>query len=324
MFQYTIRRLVIALVTLLGITVLTFSLINLMPGDPAAMQAEFQEAKVSPQHYEQLRKHFGLDKPAHERYLLWLGNLAQGRLGTSFQHGRPVGDMMLERVPATASLSVLSIVIGLFIAVPIGLVQAARHNGWFDRISGVVLYALFAVPSYVGAILLIYYVGVKWDLLPFAGMRSDEFEQLSAFGKFIDYVKHYALPLTCITYGAIAFDSRFIRANMLEVMRQDYVRTARAKGVAERTVVLKHAFRNTFIPLITRLGGLVPALVSGSVILEVIFNWPGLGRLLYEGIQARDYPVMMAGLIVSSVLVLVGVLLADLCYALADPRIKYD
>jgi peptide/nickel transport system permease protein len=322
--QYATRRVLIGLVTLLGVTLLTFCVISMMPGDPAALQSDVNDPGQSVRIYEKLRAQFHLDKPLAERYWLWLKGIAVGDFGTSFQDGRPVGQKIAERLPATMSLAAVSIFLGLLIAVPFGIVQAARQNGWFDRVTGGLFYALYAIPSYVGAIVLIYYVGVKWDLLPFRGMEDDDHATLSAFGKLKDYAAHYALPTICVTYGALAFDSRFIRANLLEVLRQDYVRTARAKGLSERTVVLKHALRNTFIPLLTRMANYVPALVSGSVILEFIFNWPGLGRLFLEGVAARDYPVMMASLVISSTLVLVGILLADLCYAWADPRISYD
>jgi peptide/nickel transport system permease protein len=323
-FQYTVRRLVIAAVTLVGVTMIVFAIIAMMPGDPAAIQSDVQDPEMSARMYEMLRKHFGLDKPLHERYVIWLGKLVQGDFGTSFADGRPVMDKILERLMATMSVATLSVFIGLACAIPIGLLQAVKQGGWFDNVSGVLLYAAFAVPSYVGAVVLVYYVGVKWDMLPFRGMTSDEFEQLSFLGKTKDLIAHYVLITFCFTYQSLAFDARFVRGTMLEVLRQDYIRTARAKGVDERWVILKHAFRNTFIPLLTRLGFLLPVLISGSVILEVIFNWPGLGSLFFQAILMRDYPVMMASLVITSVLVLVGILLSDLCYALADPRITYD
>ena len=323
MFQYTVRRVVIGLVTLLGITLLTYVLINMMPGDPAAIQSDVQDPRVSADMALRLRKQFELDRPVMERYVRWLGRTAQGELGTSFQDGRPISDKIVERLPATLSLSAVSIFIGLALALPIGILQAARHNGWFDKATGIFFYALFAVPSYVGAIVLIYFVGVKWDLLPFRGMHADAYETMGTLERWKDLAAHYALITFCTMYQGLAFDTRFVRATLLEVLRQDYIRTARAKGVSERRVVGIHAFRNTFIPLITRLAGVIPALISGSVILEVIFNWPGLGRLFYEGVVARDYPLMMASLVVSSSLVLFAILLADLAYAWADPRISY-
>ncbi len=324
MFQYTVRRLFIAAFTLLGISVIVFALINMIPGDPAAIMSEVQDPEVSARMAEMLRKHFGLDKPLHERYLSWLGKMLQGDFGTSFQDGRPVADKVMQSLWPTLSVSTLSILLMLAAAIPIGLYQGAHQGGLFDTISGVFLYALYAVPSYVAAVVLIYWVGVQWDLLPFRGMQSDAYDTMSLAGKWKDAIAHYVLITFCFTFGGLAFQSRFTRSTLLEVLRQDYVRTARAKGASERRVLFKHAFRNTFIPLLTRLGALVPALISGSVILEVIFNWPGLGRLFFNGMLARDYPIMMASLIISSVLVLGGILLADLLYAVADPRIRYD
>jgi peptide/nickel transport system permease protein len=321
--QYAIRRTLIAILTLWGITILVFALIRMMPGDPAAIQSDVGDPNASARLYEMMRKQFRLDLPVHEQYLIWFGNTVRGDFGTSFQDGRPVMDKIRERLGPTVTVAGVSIVLGLLVSIPLGLLQAARHRGWFDRISGSALYALYAVPSYVMAIVLIYFLGVNWELLPFRGMKSDDYDALTFLGKARDLAAHLVLIVFCYTYHAVAFDSRFVRGNLLEVLRQDYVRTARAKGLDERTVVLKHAFRNTFIPLLTRLAFFIPALVSGSVILEVIFNWPGLGQLFFAGIVARDYPVMMAGVVISSALVLIGILLADLAYAWADPRISY-
>ncbi len=323
MANYVIRRLLIGLFTLWGVTLIAFVLMRMMSGDPAAVYADIPNPEAQARLVEQMRKAFNLDKPIHVQYLMWLGGMFQGDFGNSFQDGRPIGAKILERLPATCSVAGLSVLLGLATAIPIGLLQAVRHNGWFDRSSGVFFYALYAVPSYVGAILLIYFVGVKWDLLPFRGMTSDGFGHMGFLDQAKDLVAHFTLITFVSTYQGIAFDSRFVRGNLLEVLRQDYVRTARAKGLSERVVVLRHAFRNTFIPLLTRLGFLIPALISGSVILEVIFNWPGLGRLFFEAILARDYPLMMASVTVSSALVLVGILVADILYAWADPRISY-
>jgi len=321
--QYVIRRSLIGILTLWMLTVLVFSLIRMMPGDPAAILSDVGDPNSSARIYELMRKQFHLDRPVHEQYLAWFGNIVRGDFGTSFQDGRPVMDKILERLGPTVSVAGISILLGLLVAIPLGLIQAAKHRGWFDRITGSFNYALYAVPAYVMAIVLIYFLGVNWELLPFRGMTSDEHDSMSFAGKAKDLAAHMVLIVFCFTYHAVTIDSRFVRGNLLEVLRQDYVRTARAKGLDERTVVLRHAFRNTFIPLITRLAFYVPALVSGSVILEVIFNWPGLGQLFFAAVVARDYPVMMAGVVISSALVLFAILLADLAYAWADPRISY-
>jgi len=326
MLNYIIRRILVAIPTLLGITLVTFLIINLAPGDPAQFQAQgVTDPKVSARVYEELRKYYGLDKPVHVRYFEWLGRLVRLDFGNAMSaDGRPVIDKIAERLWPTMSLAIISILGGLLFSIPIGIYSAARQNGLFDTVSSTVLYALYAVPSYVMAVPLILFLGVRWDLLPFQGMRSIDHDQLTPWGQFIDYAKHYALIGFCFTYGALAYDSRFVRQNMLEAIRQDYIRTARAKGVSEYGVLVRHAFRNTLIPLMTLLGLMLPDIIGGSVILEVMFNWPGMGRLFYDSMLARDYPTIMALSFISAFLVLLGTLLADLSYVLVDPRVRYD
>jgi len=326
MLTYITKRLLLAIPTLFGITVVTFVVINLAPGDPAALQSsEIMDPEVSARVYEELRKHYGLDDPIHERYWNWLISLATLDFGNSMStDSRPVIDKIAERLWPTVSVALLSIVISLTLSVPIGVYSAARQNGWFDTISSSVLYVLYSIPSYVMAVPLILWVGVYWDLLPFQGMRSDNYEQLSTLGKMGDLAKHYVLITFCTCVGSWAYYSRFVRQNMLEVLRQDYIRTARAKGQTELTILRKHAFSNTMIPMLTLLGAMLPVLIGGSVILEVMFNWPGLGRLVFESMLARDYPTIMAINFITAVLVMLGILAADIGYAFADPRISYD
>lgn len=326
MFNYVIRRILLAVPTLLGITVVTFVIINLAPGDPAKFQAQgVMDPKVSARVYEELSKYYGLDKPIHVRYIQWMGRLVRLDFGNAMSSdARPVVDKIKERLWPTMSLALISIIGALTLAIPIGIYSAARQNGLFDTITSTILYALYAVPSYVMAVPLILLIGVRWDLLPFQGMHSDNYQSLTPWGQFADLARHYVLIAFCFTYGALAYDSRFVRQTMLENIRQDYVRTARAKGVAEHVVILRHAFRNSLIPLMTLLGLLLPEIIGGSVILEVMFNWPGMGRLFFESMLARDYPTIMALSFISASLVLLGTLLADLSYALVDPRVTYD
>ena len=325
MLSYTIRRILLSIPTLFGITLVTFLIINLAPGDPAHIAAqEIMDPRVSERVYEELRKYYGLDQPIHVRYGQWLGRLATLDFGESMSTDRrPVIDKIKERLWPTMSLAMLSLGISLIVAIPIGVYAAARQDRLFDTLSGTILYALYSVPSYVMAVPLILFVGVKWDLLPFQGMVSDNHDALSFGGRIADYARHYALITFCFTYGALAYYSRFVRQNMLEVLRQDYIRTARAKGVSEARVIRRHAFRNTLIPVMTLLGLLLPAVIGGSVILEVMFNWPGMGRLFFESMLTRDYPTIMALSFVTACLVLLGTLLADLSYALVDPRVTY-
>jgi len=326
MLTYIIRRLLLAMPTLVGITLVTFIIINMAPGDPAQFQTQgIMDSKVSIRVYEELRKYYELDKPVHVRYFNWLGRLSKLDFGYSMSTDRrPVWDKIKERLWPTMSLAILSLVISLTISIPLGIYTAARQNKPFDTISSTILYALYSVPSYVMAVPLILLIGVQWDLLPFQGMTSDNYDQLSLGGKFLDLVRHYILITFCFSFGMLAYYSRFIRQNMLEVLRQDYIRTARAKGLAEGKVVVRHAFRNALMPVITLFGLLLPSIIGGSVILEVMFNWPGMGRLFFESMMSRDYPTIMALSFITACLVLLGTLLSDLCYPLVDPRISYD
>jgi len=326
MFNYIVRRLLIAIPTLFGITLVTFLIINLSPGDPAQIQTQgIMDSKVSIRVYEELRKYYELDKPIHVRYFKWMGRLARLDFGTSMSTDRlPVTQKIKSRLLPTMTLAILAMGISLVFSIPIGIYAAARQNRLFDTVSSTFLYALYSVPSYVMAVPLILLVGIQWDLLPFQGMTSDNYEQLTAGGKIVDVVKHFVLITFCFSYGAWAYDSRFVRQNMLEVLRQDYIRTARAKGLGEFRVIVCHAFRNTLIPIMTLLGLMLPEIIGGSVILEVMFNWPGMGRLFFESMLARDYPTIMALNFITACLVLLGTLLADISYAFVDPRVSYD
>jgi peptide/nickel transport system permease protein len=312
--------------TLIGITLVTFVIINLAPGDPAQFQSQgIMDPEVSIRVYEQLREYYGLDEPIHVRYFNWIGKLVKLDFGTSMSTDqRPVIDKIKERLWPTMSLAIISLLISLAISIPIGVYSAVRQNRLFDRASSTILYALYSIPSYVMAVPLILLISIKWDLLPFQGMTSDNYEQLTTMGQAADLVKHYVLITFCFTFGALAYYARFIRQNMLEVLRQDYVRTARAKGLKESTVIMRHAFRNSLIPVVTLMGMMLPAIIGGSVILEVMFNWPGLGRLFFESMMSRDYPTIMALSFITACLVLLGTLLSDLSYPFVDPRVSYD
>ncbi len=326
MLTYIIRRLLLTIPTLIGITLVTFIIVNLAPGDPAQFQSQgIMDPEVSIKTYEKLREYYGLDKPVHVRYVDWLGRLVTLDFGESMSTDRrPVADKIKERLWPTMSLAILAIGISLLLSIPIGIYSAVKKDKLFDTLSSTILYALYSVPSYVMAVPLILLLGVQWDLLPFQGMTSDNYDQLSFGGKAIDLVKHYTLITFCTTFGAWAFYARFVRQNMLEVLGQDYIRTARSKGLPEKTVIMKHGFRNSLIPLVTLMGLILPGIIGGSVILEVMFNWPGMGRLFFESMLSRDYPTIMALSFITACLVLLGTLLADLSYTFVDPRVSYD
>ena len=326
MLGYIVKRILLAVPTLIGISLVTFIVIRMAPGDPAKLAvSDVMDPKMSIRIYEQLREYYGLDKPMHVQYFEWIGRLVRLDFGTSMStDARPVVDKIKERLWPTMSLALLSIFISLTLSVPIGIYAAVRQDRWFDTITSTLLYGLYSIPSYVMAVPLILLLGVQWDLLPFQGMKSDNYDELSTAGKAADLFKHYVLITFCFSFGGWAYYSRFVRQNMLEVLRQDFIRTARAKGQKESTIVVRHAFSNTLIPMLTLLGLLLPEIIGGSVILEVMFNWPGMGRLLFESIMGRDYPTVMALSFFAAVLVLVGMLLADIGYAFVDPRVAYE
>lgn len=328
MTSYLIRRVGIGLVTLLLITFLIYGLIRAMPGtpmtaDPANLDPSRQ---LSPEAMESLKRQYGLHLPWYQAYFVWLGNLLQGDLGESIaakNNGIKVATLIANKAPATLLLSGSSLVLTYLFAIPLGLWSSAKADTPAERVSSTLLYMLYSLPSFVAALYLQLLFYVKLDWLPLYGMHSNGYESFTSGEYALDLLKHSVLPITCFTYGSLAYYSRFIRANMQEVTRQDFIRTAKAKGVPPWRVVWTHAFRNTLIPLVTLMGLTLPSLLSGAVILEQIFAWPGMGGLFFTAIGERDYPVIMGLTLMFSVLTLVGQLLADVLYAVVDPRVSY-
>ncbi len=330
MFHYLVRRLLLGLLTLVLISFVIFGLIRNMPGTPLTIAlAEVDPSRrISEEDIKRMEKAYGLDKPWPEAYVQWLGNLVQLDLGRSISRKQPVTRLIGQRVGPTLLLSVSSILLAYVLAVPMGLFATVRSGKPDERTISTVLYMLYALPSYVAALFLLVLFAVRLEgtafELPLFGMVSDNYAELSAAGKVTDILRHMILPVTCYTYGSLAYYSRFVKSNMEEVIRQDYIRTARAKGVGPFRVITHHAFRNTLIPFVTLVGLTLPVLLSGSVILEQIFTWPGMGRLFFEAITERDYPTIMGLTLMFSVLVLLGQLLADILYAVVDPRVTYS
>lgn len=320
---------ILAYFTLLLITFVVYGLIRLMPGDPLLVMLE----NASPDHpvraeeIERMREIFGLNDPWYVAYWHWLLNVLRGDLGDSLSRPARVVDVIGQRIGPTLILQVTALGLTYLLAIPIGLYATARSGRLDERVVSTVLYMLYSLPVFVAALFLqvlfaIQLRGTPWEL-PLFGMTSDNFDQLTTAGKVRDIVRHAILPVLCYTYGSLAYYSRFIRANMQEVIRQDYIRTARAKGVGPLRVLLHHAFRNTLIPLVTMIGLTLPVLLSGSIILEQIFSWPGMGKLFFESIRERDYPTMMGLMLMFSSLTLLGQMLADFLYAVVDPRVSY-
>lgn len=325
MLTYVFRRLLIGAVTLVLITVVVYGLIRAMPGDPATLAIGMDPGKQpSKADLERIRKAYGLDKDWMAGYAVWFSRAIRLDFDRSFSRKVPVAKLIAERVPATLLLSVSSISLAYLLAIPLGLRSTVRSGTVEERVTSVLLYMLYSLPSFVAALFLQILLAVKLGWLPLEGMRSPGYEQLSWFGQCLDVLRHSLMPIFCFTYGSLAFDSRFIKANMMEVVRQDFIRTAKAKGVPPWTIVWRHAFRNTLIPLVTLLGLTLPTLLSGAVILERIFNWPGMGSLFFEAIFERDYPTIMGLTLMFAVLTLAGQLLADILYAVVDPRVSYS
>jgi peptide/nickel transport system permease protein len=322
MLAYILKRLLMMLPLLLGITLISFVVIHLAPGEPTDLQMELNP-EASAELKERLRAQYDLDQPLHVQYGRWLGRLVVLDFGDSFsQDRRPVLDRILERLPITILINVLSIAVILAVAVPIGILSATRRNSFFDRATTIFVFLGFATPSFWLALLLMDFLGVRLGLFPIAGIRSLGHEYLSWGGQIWDMAHHLILPVFVSAFGGLAGFSRYMRSNMLEVIRQDYILTARAKGLTERVVIYKHALRNALLPVITILGLSVPGLIGGSVIFETIFAIPGMGKLFYDGVMMRDYPLIMGILVMGAVLTLLGNLIADISYALADPRIR--
>jgi peptide/nickel transport system permease protein len=309
-------------IVLLGITLLSFWIINLAPGSPTDMQTTLSPT-AGAEARERLEKIYGLDQPIHIQYMNWVKRVAMLDFGQSLSGDhRPVWDKIKERLPLTLSLNIISLVLILGISIPIGIFSALYQGGWFDRSMTIFVFIGFAMPSFWLALLLMMTFGILWPVFPISGVTSLDFEYLSLWGKVADLARHLTLPVFVFTITGLAGMSRFMRTSMLEVLRQDYILTARAKGLPVRVVVFKHALRNALMPVITILGLSVPTLIGGSVIVESIFSLPGLGQLFYHSVLARDYPLIMGNLVLVSVLTLAGNLLADLGYSLADPRIR--
>ena len=322
MLKYLVKRIIFMVPLLLGITVICFVVMHLAPGKPTDLQTQMNP-KASAEMKERLMKLYELDKPIHLQYWSWLKKLGRGDLGTSFSADhRPVRDKILKRLPITITINVLSLLIIIVIAVPIGVLSAVHQDSLFDKITAVIVFIGFAVPTFWLALLLMIFFGIHLGWLPISGLRSLNYEYLGTWGQLTDLARHLILPVFISAFGGLAGLSRYMRANMLEVIRQDYILTARAKGLSERQVIYRHALRNALLPAITILGLSIPGLIGGSVIFETIFAIPGMGQLFYMSVMARDYPTVMGILLIGAILTLVGNLIADVSYAVADPRIR--
>ena len=322
MLRYLLKRLATLIPTFIGITIVCFLVIHLAPGEPTSMQAELNP-NITPEAIDQLKRHYGLDKPLPVQYLVWMKNLARLDFGRSISaDARPVWDKIKERLPVTISINVASMVIIFLVAIPLGVVSAVRRGSLVDRSITVFVFVGFSIPGFWLALICMDLLGVRLGWLPISGIHSQGYQYMGFFERSWDLARHLALPVVISAFGALAGLSRYMRSSMLEIIRQDYILTARAKGLPERTVIYKHAMRNALLPVITILGLSIPGLIGGSVIFESIFSIPGLGKLFYDGIMMRDYNLIMGSLTIGAVLTLLGNLIADIAYSVADPRIR--
>jgi peptide/nickel transport system permease protein len=321
MLSYITRRLLTMVPLIFGITLITFTVIHLAPGNPVEVQTEMS-LKASAQARENLKKLYGLDKPLHVQYLEWMKRFVKLDFGKSFVDSRKVIDKITERIPITLTINILSLMLIFTIALPIGILSATKQYSTFDKLSTVFVFIGFSTPTFWLALLLMILFGVYMGILPISGIQSIDISGMGHFDRLWDWIKHLILPVGISAFGGIAGLSRYSRSSMLEVIKQDYIRTAMAKGLPEKKVIFKHAFRNALMPIVTILGLSVPGLIGGGVIFETIFAIPGMGQLFYSSTMSRDYPTIMGILVIGAILTLFGNLIADISYAFVDPRVR--
>lgn len=334
MFIYILRRILLAIPTFLGITLITFLIINAAPGGPIEQKLQKirmgggeggRGTQISQEVLDALSKQYGFDKPVHTRYFIWLKNISRMDFGESFSYQEPVIDVITQKFPVSLSFGIASLILTYLVCIPLGVKKAIVAGGRFDQISGIVLYFLYSVPPLVMGILLIVWFagGSHFDLFPIGNMTSDDYDTMTSAGKIWDRTYHFILPLTCYMLGNFTEITMLVRNSMLDVVKSDYIRTARSKGLNLRAVYYKHALRNAMIPVATGLGGFLRVFLAGSLVIERIFNLDGIGLLSYNSILSRDYNVIMGITFISALLLLLGNIISDIIYVMVDPRIDF-
>lgn len=326
MLKYILRRVLHLIPVIIIISIVIFGIVELMPGDPVnAYLGVGSGATVEQQ--QQIRAKFGLDQPAHIRYFKWLGRTVTGDFGRSIKYRKDVKDVIGIYIWNSFYLNIVAMVFAFAIAIPVGIKSAVKKYGYFDNFWTVFSLTGVSMPSFFFALLLIYFVAVPIKWIPLNGMRTVILAVKgypSKWAEILDVLKHMLLPVTVLTISSLASLTRYVRNSVIEVINQDYIRTARSKGLKEKVVIYKHAFRNALLPIVTLLGMYIPGLFGGSILLETVFIWPGIGNILFTSIGDRDYSMLMAANVFYAVLMLAGNLLADISYALVDPRVKVE
>lgn len=320
MKQLLIRRLLQSIPTLIGASILVFLVFTLAPGDFVTSMSG-ADPNMTQERIDEIRALHGLDQPLYKQYLTWMGNLVTGNFGESVLHRQPVTSVIETFMWNSFLIAIIVLIIQWTIASVVGIFAALKQYSLFDSCVTLLVFIAMSFPSFFLGLLMLKFLAVDYQIFPLGGMRSTG-STLSGWADLWDVAKHLALPVIVLTMLNIGSVTRYVRTNMLEVIRQDYVRTARAKGLKERVVIFKHALRNALLPLITLFALEIPGLFSGAIITEKIFNWPGIGRVVLDGIFLRDYPLLMGFTMLLVVLTIVANIVADLLYGVADPRVR--
>jgi len=319
MSRFLAKRLAQSIVLLLIVLTITFFLLHLAPGDP---MSRYDDPDISPETIRHIKESLGLDRPLVEQYFKWMGSFARGDFGMSLRYQRPVRGLLAEAIPNTLRLTVAALALHILLGLFLGVLSAAKKYSFFDRVNTIAALFVYSIPSFWLGLMLILVFSLKLGVLPSSHMQSIDTEGFSAAALFLDRARHLALPAFVLGIASAASTARYMRGSMLDVLREDYIRTARAKGLPETRVFLKHALKNAALPIVTIIGLSLPFVFGGAVVVETIFSWPGMGRLAVDAIYARDYPVVLAINFVVAAIVILGNLLTDVAYGLLDPRIK--
>ena len=342
MTAYFIRRLLLVIPTFIGITIMVFTITRFVPGGPieriiaeaqqmqgieggsAGRSSAEQTQPLSDEQIEELKKYYGFDKPVFVSYFLWLGKVLTGDLGTSTRYYDPVWDMIKERIPISLYFGILSLILVYGVCIPLGILKAIKHKSSFDNFSSVVVFTGYAIPGWVAGVFMLVLFASHWEIFPLGNLVSDDFEDFTLIGKMLDIVWHTVLPLIAYVIGSFTVMTLLMKNTLMDNLASDYVRTAIAKGLPFKEAIFKHALRNSLIPIATSFGNNISIILSGSFLIETVFNINGMGLLGYESVVERDYPVVMGILVISSLLFMIGNILSDICVAIVDPRVKFE